>query len=138
MSYPEILDSAAAVLRLAAYTAKRVSPPPWTLLRGPDNGAGFLTSARQEIITDRLEDSPDAATDLPYLALVSPDLGLAIAAMLTDEATAYRAAVAGALKVWPDDETSRTDWLARQESVHAMNLARLIHEADVRTQAATR
>ncbi|MEU7092959.1 hypothetical protein [Kitasatospora aureofaciens] len=136
MSYADNLTSAAALLRTATRDAKVASPTPWVPERELDTSAGVLRCADGRIVADRTYDLSNEPTDLAFLALANPDLGLAVASWLDDEAAAYQAAVTGAHEVWPDDEVRRTDWLARRERLHPANVARLIHEAAARNSVA--
>ncbi|MEV7770495.1 hypothetical protein [Kitasatospora sp. NPDC086791] len=94
----DLLTAAAQVLREAALNAEHVSPAPWTVSREPNEGAGMLYAASGVIVADRSCDDHDESVDLPYIALMHPATGLAVARMLDQAAEA----LAG--QDVPDDE----------------------------------
>lgn len=87
LSPSEILTAAAKLLREQAGNAQHISPAPWTVDREGAYGTGVvLAKDGATIIADRSCDDHEDAIDLPYIALVHPGVGLALADWL--EATA--------------------------------------------------
>lgn len=80
------LRAAANLLRESALNARRVLPEPWTISRGPTDGGGVIYAENGWIVADRSCDEPGDSVDLPYIALMHPGVGEALADWL--EATA--------------------------------------------------
>jgi hypothetical protein len=83
----KILTAAAKLLREQAGNAQHISPAPWTVDQGGAYGAGVvLARDGATIIADRSCDEHEDAIDLPYIALMHPGVGLALADWLNDAA----------------------------------------------------
>lgn len=109
LSPAEILTVAAKLLREQAGNAQHISPAPWTVDREGAYGTGVvLAKDGATIIADRSCDDHEDAIDLPYIALVHPGVGLALADWL-DSLTGIEFSEHGPM---PD------------EMVHALTLAR--------------
>lgn len=83
------LRAAANLLRESALNARRVLPEPWTISRGPTDGGGVIYAENGWIVADRSCDEPDDSVDLPYIALMHPGVGEALADWLDTAAAAY-------------------------------------------------
>lgn len=70
----------AGKLRMAAENASRTHPSPWVVDRQ------IVRSARHRIVVDRSTSRRDDALDVPFIAMMSPDAGLALADWLEDAA----------------------------------------------------
>lgn len=79
MTPEQTLCAAAQKLREHATNAQHVSPQPWTIGRESYDGAGVLYAASGVIVADRSCDDHDESVDLPYLALMHPGVGSALA-----------------------------------------------------------
>ncbi|WP_127468670.1 hypothetical protein [Streptomyces sp. B27] len=98
------LRAAAEKLREEAARAHRASPAPWTV-----TDEHVVRCADGMVVADRSgTDHPAERADLPYIALVHPGVGLALADWLE------RAAVNAAVLTWPNDVVEGALAVARQ------------------------
>ncbi|MFF2650568.1 hypothetical protein [Streptomyces sp. NPDC058045] len=116
------LHAAAAQLRHHAETAHRVSPGPWA----HDHECAY--SSNGLIVADRSCASdnghPEQVRDLPYIALMDPAVGLALAAWLEEiAATHYRSTHPGDdhTECWCGDDAAQCRMIR-----HALAVARAI------------
>jgi hypothetical protein len=121
----QTLTAAAQKLRAAATNAQHVSPQPWTIGRESYDGAGVLYAATGVIVADRSCDDHDESVDLPYIALMHPGVGTALADWLDQAAASERAGEIAAARVYntPDEQTA---WRDDHRDHHALAVARQI------------
>jgi hypothetical protein len=77
------LTAAAKELRASATAAEHVSPGPWSLDQSTYDAGIIYAADEATIVVDRsLDDAEDDHGDMPYLALMHPGVGLAVADLL--------------------------------------------------------
>ncbi len=67
------IQAAVDKLRAALDDAEALSPPPWTI-----TSERVIRAANQDIVADRSAEDLGDDIDLPYIALMHPDLGSAL------------------------------------------------------------
>ncbi|MFJ6615432.1 hypothetical protein ACIQPT_34730 [Streptomyces sp. NPDC091289] len=129
------LRAAAEKLREEATRAHRASPSPWAV-----TDEHVVRCADGMIVADRSgTDHPAERADLPYIALMHPGVGLALADWLDRAAVEHDATVHGAAGVWsePGEERERDAWVERQTNRHALAVARQLLGASVCPECGT-